>query len=331
MDMQKLSGERKAAMLMVLLGEELSDTLFSHLSKREVAKIAREVAEMGPIEHDAAQTILEEYYLRAIRAPKAQGGPDLARRILSKASISEEVVDQLVKEPAAHSDEALGPLLEAPPDILAQALEDEHPQTTALVLLHLPPARAAKLLSALPENRRGETVLRMAQVKVVRDEILDEVAASLHERLGRGAKPSSDEDGIARTATVLAAMARYESKLLLDGLEPDHPDHVALLRDNLYTFESLMEVDDRGIQELLRAVDSAKVALALTGVEEDLADKFLRNLSERAAGRLREEMELTEKSSKKEREEARKELLGLALQLEAEGKLNFAEVEDEDD
>lgn len=170
----------------------------------------------------------------------------------------------------------------------------------------------------------------MAQVKVVRDEILDEVAASLHERLGRGAKTSEDEDGIARTATVLGAMPRNESKLLLDGLEADHPDHVALLRDNLYTFESLRDVDDRGIQELLRAVDSAKVALALTGVEEDLADVFLRNLSERAAGRLKEEMELTEKATKKEREEARKEILGIALQLEAEGKIAFAQ-SDEDD
>lgn len=329
-DISKLSGERKAAILVVLLGEEVSGGLFEHMSKREVAKIAREVAELGPVEPEIGQRILEEYYLEAIQEPKVQGGPEMARRILSKASISEEIVDQLVKEPV-HSDDALGPLLEAPPDVLAEALGDEHPQTTALVLLHLPPQRAAKLLSALPEDKRGETVLRMAEVKAVRDEILDDVAASLHERLGQAGKSKGDEGGILRTAEVLGAMPRNESKLLLEELEPDHPDHVQELRDNLYTFDSLIGVDDRGIQELLRAVDSSKIALALDGAEENLMDKFLGNLSERAAGRLREEMELNDKASKAEKEEAAKEILALALQLEADGKLVFQEPEEPSD
>lgn len=329
MDLAKLDNERKAAMLIVLLGEEASERMFAHLSKREIAKLAREIAELGPIEPEIGNAVLEEYYMRAVKAPKAQGGPDMARRLLASANIAEDLVDQLVHE-TNYSDEVLGPLLEAPPAMLAEALADEHPQTMALVLLQLPPARAGALLAALPDEKRCETVLRMADVRQVGDEIIDEVAASLSERLGKS-KGSGEEDGILRTAGVLGAMQRKITKAILDELEADHPDHAAQLRDNLYTFDSLIDVDEKGIQELLRAVDNQQIALALDDVEEELEQLFMNNLSERAASRLKEEMELNTKATKADKEAAQKEILTIAMQLEADGKLSFAEPESDDE
>ena len=302
-----LSGVQRAAILVVLLGEQATAQLFQHLSKREVAKIAREVADLGPIEPEIAQAVLEEYYLAALDAPVDQGGPEVARKILSQASISEEIVDQLITEPAAaQANDVLGPLLEAPPDVLARALQDEHPQTTALVLLQLPPRRAGLLLSALPEEARSETVLRMANVKTVRDEIIDQVATSLHERLSSAKRGQESQGSIARTATILGSMARAETKTLLEKLEPDHPEQVQELREQLYTFESLMDADDKGMQELMRQVDASRVGLALVGCEEEMISKFLDNLSERASKMLREEMEFLGTPHPKEQAEARK-------------------------
>lgn len=128
--LDQLTGEEKVAVLVAVLGDEVLQPMLKHLSQREVAKIARSVASLGPIADTLGQSVIEEYWKRAIQAPTAHGGPELARRILSQASISEELVDQLVQEPT-NTDEVLGPLLEAPPEVLAQALEDEHPQTTS--------------------------------------------------------------------------------------------------------------------------------------------------------------------------------------------------------
>lgn len=317
-----LSGERKAAILTVLLGQEAAGQMFRHLSKRDVAKIAREVSGLGPIETGLGQAVLEEYYLNAINAPSDRGGPEVARELLAQAAIDEEIVDKLIRSSEV-SDDVLGPLLETPAEILAQVLQDEHPQTAALVLLHLPPTGAAALLAALPEETRGETVLRMATLRQVRGEVLGEVATSLHERLKGTRQGGESQDGTARTVTVLERMSRAETKRLLDELEGDHPEQVQQLRDKLYTFESLMLADDRGMQELLRSVDSAKVAMAICGVDEALAERFLGNLSGRAGDMLREEIEFLGTPNPKEQKDARKEILDLALGLEADGNLIF--------
>ncbi len=326
----KLSGDTKAAILIVLLGEEVSGAMFKHLSRREVARIARKVAQLGPIDPTVAEDVLNEYYLAALQGPPDQGGPDIARRILAHASIPEEIADQFIGHDPDTQDEVLGPLLEAPPDVLAKALQDEHPQTTALVLLYLPAKRAAKLLRALPDEARTETVLRMVTLKHVRGEVLDEVATSLHERLS-AQKGQDAEDGLGRTSTVLASLDRSITKTLLDEMEKDHPDEAASLRDNLFTFESLITADDRGMQELLRSVDSSRLGLALAGVDDTLRDRFLGNLSERAAGMLKEEIEFMGKPAPKDQAEAQKEILDLALKLEADGNLVFQQIDGEEE
>jgi flagellar motor switch protein FliG len=326
-----MSGERKAAILVVMLGEQVSGELLKHLSRREVARIAREIAQLGPIDTAVADEVLREYYVNALEVPREQGGPDMARRILLQASISEEIADQLLggRDPEATEGGGLGPLLEAPPETLAHALADEHPQTSALVLLHLPPRRAAHLLRALPDDARAETVLRMATLRQVPGEVLGEVATSLQERLSRH-RTREERDGLERTAVVLANLPRVVTKAVLDELEGEHPDEVARLRSELFTFDSLRRADDRGMQELLRQLDSTRIAVALHGAEEPLQQRFLGNLSERAASMLKEEMEYLGTPAAPDVAAAQKEILDLALKMEAEDRLVFAEPGDDD-
>ena len=178
-----LPGPRKAAILFVLLGEETAGKLLRHLSRDQIGRVAREVAGLGPIDPRLAERVLGDYFVDAVRPETDRGGPEIARRILSRADLPLEQLDALLgrtKDPASRM---LGPVLDASPEMLARTLADEHPQTTALVLLHLPPARAARALAALPEAARSGTVLRMATMRRVRGDLLSDVAATIQERL----------------------------------------------------------------------------------------------------------------------------------------------------
>jgi flagellar motor switch protein FliG len=319
-----LSGERRAAILVLLLGEPVAAELLRHLSPHDAARIAREIAATGPIEADLAQEVLQQFYVEALRPPQERGGTDVARRILSQAQVADEIVDQVLggePEPVT----ALGPLLDAPLDALTRSLEEEHPQTAALVLLHLPPRRAAQALRALPQALQAETVLRMTTLREVRREVVGLVATTLQLRMSEHrVQPASGVGGLERTATILAGLARADVKRLLDELAPEHPEEAERLRGRLFTFESLVAADDRGLQEVLRNVDTSKLGLALVGAEPELAARFFKNLSERAVAVLKEEMEFLRTPDPVEQAAARKAILDWALKLEADGKLTFA-------
>lgn len=324
-----LTGLQKAAVLVVLLGEEATAPLVPHLSQREVARLAQEVAALGQIDREVARDVLEQYYAKALEGPPDAGGPEVARKILAQAHIDESLVDRLVRgNEKNENDSTLGPLLEAPTEVLARVLREEHPQTMALVLLYLPAKRAAELLSALPEEARSETVLRMATLRQVRGEMLGEVAASLKERVSN-LRGQDTGDGMDRTVEVLTKMARAEIKRVLETMEEDHPEQVAAMRERIFTFESLLHADDRGMQELLRAIDSSKLGVALVGADAALQDRFLGNLSTRAASMLREEMEFLGTPKESEQQEARKAILDQALELETQGSLVFETPDDD--
>ncbi len=325
----QLAGPRKAAVLMVLMGEEVAAKLMRHLQEDEIAAITREVASLEVIPPEVAQQVLEAYFLDAVRPPEDRGGPEVAERILAKLALPEALRRRWLRGDTGELVEALGPLLESPPRALAKALEEEHPQTRALVVLHLPPRRGAAVLRALPEAARAETVLRMSALRRVREEVLGEVAASLRERLGGAEAPGAEEEASGqsteRTVEILRRMPRAEVRDLLAALESVDPERAEALRRKLFTFESLVQADDRGIQELLRKVETKTLAVALQGAGETLTGKFLKNLSERAAGMLREEMEYSAKARPADIESTRQAILKQALELEQEDKLRFEE------
>lgn len=323
-----LTGPRKAAILMVLLGEEVAAKLFRHLSREEMAAVAREVAALDDIEEELSRQIIEEYVAQALRPGADRGGVELARKLLAGAQVPEQEQHELLGLQAELARQVLGPLADADPAVLAPTLEGEHPQTAALVLLHLPASRAARVLEKLGEESRSKIVLRMVALRRVSGELVGEVASSLVDRL-HDREPDEDEEAGAssldRTAEILQNLKRSDARQLLDQLEGDDPESAGILHERVYSFETLLLADDRGIQELLRQVETRTLALALHEAEEALARKFLDNLSERAAGMLREEMELTGTVRPQDQEKARREILDTALKLEQEDRLVFEE------
>ena len=329
--MSELPGPRKAAILVVLLGDEVGGKLLRHLPREQVALVAREIASLGPIEPELAKQILDDYFVDAIRPAVEQGGPDRARRMLLRADLPEDQVTRLLAGEATNVSSLLAPLLQASPPLLARAMAEEHPQTIALVLLHLRPERAAKTLVALPEAVRAETVRRMASMRRVRAEVIGDVASSLKERLdvGDAGEDSEGPDGLERAAALLSSLSRTETRKLLEDIERDDPDRASALRSRVFTFESLVLADDRGIQELLRQVETKTLAVALAGAEESIQKKILGNLSERAGSMLKDEIEYVGKVRPDDQTAARKEVLAAAQKLEEEGRLTFEEPSDD--
>ena len=328
-----LPGPRKVAILMVLLGQEVAGPLLQRLPREFVAEIAGEVSRIGAIEPELAQSVLEDYFVDAIRPIPPRGGAELAAQLLASASIPEAARHEILgTSPPDPAKELLAPLLDAPAEVLTSVLADEHPQTVALVLLTLRPDRAAKVLEGMPEETRSGAVKRMSVLRTVRGEVLDAVAASLQERLGTTELPSGDGgDPLERTAAVLQQMKRNEVRALLEALEETDPERATKLREMVYTFDSLLFADDRGIQELLRMVESKTLALALREAEPSLREKFIGNLSERAGAMLQEEIEFLGTVRPSDRQMAEREIVDQALKLEQEEKLVFNEPGEEGD
>jgi flagellar motor switch protein FliG len=332
-ELENLSGTRKAAILVTVLGVEGAGPLLQHLPQRAVSQIIAEVARLDVVEPETAQAVLESYFVEAMRPARHRGGRQVAQRLLASVELPQEAAPQLPPDESAASDSLLAPLLEANPNVLASVLAGEHAQTGALVLLNLKPAKAGLVLKSLPDEKRIELLRRMAEMRQVRGEVLGEVAESLKERL-RDSGDGEDAEGagsLERTAEVLRAMPRAAARALLDQLAADDPERAARLREMVNTFDSLMLANDRGIQELLRATETKTLAIALHGEEQAIVDKFFSNLSERARGMLEEEIELLESVREEDKQAAHQEIMEQALRLEQEDRLSFAEPADDGD
>ena len=327
-DLDQTSPARKATVLMVLLGPDTAGQLLSNLPRETVGRITTEVTMLNEIPEELAQGVLEEYFVDVLRPERYRGGIDAAREMLAGASIPEQEQREWlpVERVAVGCPEVFAPLIEAAPESLAGALTDEHPQTVALVLLNLMPAKAAAVLGKMSDEQRSATIQRMTALQPVEGGILDEVAASLQERLQDPPATESEElDGMSRTAAVLQEMSRSDIRTMLDEVEKVDEEKAQMLRAMVNTFDMLVLANDRGIQELLRGVETKTLVLALKDEEPALLNKFLSNLSERAASMFREELEYLTEVRENDKKNAQNEIMATALELERDDKLTFQE------
>ena len=331
-------GPRKAAVLMVLLGEETSSRIMQHFDESEIVAIGREVAGLGEIPPPLASSVLEEYRRRIMSHRDAgEGGIAAARRMLSKTLAPDKAaaLDEILGSagdrgrgrdgaPEGAVQGLFGSLVGVKDVELAQALELEHPQTAALVLLHLEPARAAAVLAAMNEETQAGITARLARLSAVSPEVTKEVSDALAARFESARIAGVEEaDGIGSAAEVLKMMDRSKSRSILSRLEAVDAEYAEKLRSRVYTFEMLLLLNDRGIQEILKGVDSKQLGLALKGATPEVGEKFFKNMSTRAAEMVKDEMEFLGAAKVRDVEQAQKDILDKALKLEEEGVIAF--------
>jgi flagellar motor switch protein FliG len=319
------TGLHKAAILLVLLGEEIASNIYRHLPEGDVERLTRRIAELEHFKPETAVSVLEEYHrLSLTQGYLAEGGPEYAEKLLVKAfgeTGAQRLLEQ-VKRTMEQSAVHLESLQETDPQQLAKFLELEHPQTIALILAHLRARQASHLLLRLPEEVRAETVKRLAQLRQFSPEVAQKVALALNKHLeSLGEQSRRAYAGFKGAADMLNQLEPIASKAILESIEKDDPKMALGIRNLMFTFEDLLGVPELGIRELLGQLDKKILALALRGAGEELKNMIFKSMSSRAVEMLKEDMEILGAVRSKDVNNAQREIVEVARRLEAEGKL----------
>jgi flagellar motor switch protein FliG len=320
-----IPGLRKAAILMVALGDELAKTLFLSLSEADVRRVTDEITRLGEIPAQQLTQVMVEFYgLLETQQYMVRGGPEYALKLLTEAfglSKAEELLAQ-VKKVRERSNGDMAMLQKMDPQHLSKFLETENPQTIALVLAHLDAKRGSVVLMSLQGQMRVEVVRRLAEMRQFSPEMAQTVALVLHKRMeGAGSGGRKSYSGVTAVAELLNRLDQMESKGILEEIEHDQPQLAIGIRNLMFTFEDLVTVPPESIREFVAAADKKVLAMALKGGRDNVKSHLFKAMSSRAVEMLKEDMEVMGPVRLKEVSQAQQELLTLARQLESEGRM----------
>lgn len=319
------SGVRKAAILLVAIGEDLAKEILRALPEPDVQRLTEELAELRGITPDLSGEVLEEFWeLLETQNFMVHGGLDYASRLLIDTFGKERADDllMLVRRSQEAAQGNLAQLQRTDPQQLGKLLDAEHPQTIALVLAHLDPKRASMVLDNLSEEHKVVSIQRLAEMRQFSPEMAQKVAHILHRRLeSMGDTARKSYSGFKAVADLLNRLNAEEAKKILESIEEGQPELALGIRNLMFTFDDLVTVPSAAIREIVGGVDKKQLALALRGANEELRAQIFKAMSSRAVEMLKEDMEVLGPVRSREVAQAQQEILNLARRLEAEGKL----------
>lgn len=320
-----IPGLRKAAILMVAVGDELAKTLFQGLSENDVRRVTDEITRLGDVPPSLLNQVLTEFYgLLETQQYVVRGGPDYALRILTEAfgaTRAEELLAQ-VKKIRERSSGDMAMLQNMDAQHLSKFLENEHSQTVALVLAHLDAKRGSTVLMNLQGEMRVDVVRRLAEMRQFSPEMAQTVAMALHKRMEKmGSSGRKSYSGFKAVAELLNRLDQVESKNILEEIEQNEPKVAMGIRELMFTFEDLLTVPSDSIREFVAEADKKTLAVALKGGKDNIRAHLFRAMSSRAVEMLKEDMEVMGPVRMRDVYAAQQELLALARQLEAEGRM----------
>ncbi len=317
-------GVRKAAVLLIQLGRDRAASVLSHLSESEVEAVSAEIARLESISGAETESVLTEFRdMMIARAHIAQGGLAFAQQILEGSLGADRASEIISRLNAAAVQMPFQFLHRADPSQLRSFIMDEHPQVIALVLAHMTPDKASLLLSGLAAETQAEVAHRIAVMDRTTPDIVRAVEATLERRLSSMLQPNemSQVGGLDPLVDIINRSDRSTERQIVEGLEALDPALADAVKSRMFMFEDIVTIEDRSIQLVLREVDTAALALALKGVAENVRDKITRNLSERAATNLIEEVELLGSVRLSQVEEAQQTIIRTIRSLEEQGQI----------
>jgi flagellar motor switch protein FliG len=323
----QMSGMRKAATLLILLGEEHSAGILREFNETEVQDIAREIARIDSLDTEQTESTLEEFYQMVMGHDfVVRGGLDYAKRMLVKAfgpeagkKISDRLI-MLVGGEYVHLDV----IQKADPQQLARFIHNEHPQTIALVLSHLNAAAAAGLLSSLPPELRPEVALRMANLDEITPEIVNKIAKVIGDKLKMVGQFSRESYGGARAvAELFNQLDAGTSEQILGVIEAQNPTLVATVRQMMFVFEDLLTIDVNQMKEITSRVDRKILTCALKGTSGKLREHFFATMSARGVEMIKDDIEAMGPVKIKDVEAAQQQVIATVRQLETDGVISL--------
>jgi flagellar motor switch protein FliG len=323
----QITGIRKAAILTVVLGEELGPEVLKLMDEDEVEAIGREVAKMQGISGEQAESVLEECYQMVLAHDYVlKGGIDYARKLLISAygpDHARKMLDRLMKT-LGNEVANFDALQKADPQQLAKFIHNEHPQTIALVLSHLNSSQAAGLLFSLPVELRADVSLRMANLDQISPEIISKIASIIGQKLKALGEVSRESyGGVRAVAEMFNRLDSSSSKEILENIEQTDSFLVETIRHLMFVFEDLLLLDQNGLKEVLAKIDRKLVTVALKGTSDQLRDHFMSSMSQRGAEMLKEDMDALGPIKIKEVEGAQQQIIAVVRQLESDGTISL--------
>ena len=289
----EMTGARRGAILLLSLDEDSAAEVFKFLSSREVQEISQEMAKLGQVSHQEMAAVLRDFYEEAEQFTAINlHSSDHIRAVLTKA-LGSERASSLIEDILETSNTASGidslNLMEA--SMVAEMIRDEHPQIIATILVHLERSQAADILELFGDKQREDVMLRIATFSGVQPAALQELTEVLSSMLDGTNLKRSKMGGVRTAAEILNLMNSSQEEQVIEVVRAHSEDLAQRIIDEMFLFENLLDIDDRGIQMILREVETNSLVIALRGAEEALVDKFTRNMSQRAAQLMLEDME----------------------------------------
>ena len=320
---EQLSGLQKAAILLIALGPEKSATVFKHLKEEEIEDLTLEIANTRSISPQVKEGVINEFYEICLAQQYiAEGGIGYAKDLLEKALGSDKALDVIGKLTASLQVKPFEFVRKTDATQLLSFIQDEHPQTIALILSYLSAGQAALIISALPPERQADVAKRIATMDRTSPDVIKEVERVLESKLANLVNQDyTIIGGVDQVVEILNSTDRGTEKHIMEILEIEDPELADNIRKKMFVFEDILLLDDRSIQRVLRDVDNNDLELSLKGTNEEVQNAIFNNLSKRLAQMIKEDMEFMGPVRMKDVEEAQQKIVNIIRKLEESGEI----------
>lgn len=323
---KEMDGVEKAATLLIALGPEKSAQIFKHLKEEEIEQLTLEIANTSSVSPQTKEMVLNEFYEICLAQQYiAEGGIGYAKELLEKALGEEKAKNVIGKLTASLQVRPFEFIRKTDPSQLLNFIQDEHPQTIALILSYLPPSQSSLVISSLPPEKQADVAKRIAQMDRTSPDVIKQVEKVLERKLSSLVNQDyTIVGGVDAIVSILNSVDRGTEKHIMETLEVEEPELADEIRKKMFVFEDILSLDDRSIQRVLRDVDNNDLAIALKGSNEDVQNIIFNNLSKRLAVMIKEDMDFMGPVRLKDVEEAQQKIVNIIRKLEDSGEIVIA-------
>ncbi|AEJ40560.1 flagellar motor switching and energizing component [Sulfobacillus acidophilus TPY] len=330
--MEKMTGARKAAILLLTVGAEEAANILRYLGRTEVEAITVEIAKLKRVDPKLQEEILQEFFhLSQAERQIAEGGADLARQMLERAFDGQRAGEIMYRLRNFLQKRPFEILRKVDASQILQLVQGEHPQTIAVILSHTDPAVSAQVLSALPAEVQADVARRIAVMGRAAPEVIKDIESLIEQKLADlAADEAGGGGGLNIIVPILNNSERSAERQIMARLEEYDPELAESIRNRMFVFENIVQLDDRAVQKILRRVDNKTLAVALKGAPSDVSNKIFKNLSSKAAELLRDDIAVLGPVRIRDVENAQRDIVNIIRQLEDQGEIVISRGDQDD-
>jgi flagellar motor switch protein FliG len=323
---KELSGKEKAAILVISLGPDVAAQVYKHLSEEEIERLTLQISQVRKVDSNLKEEIITQFHQLALAQDYiTQGGIGYAKTVLEKAMGKDEAMQIINRLTSTLQVRPFDFARKADPGQILNFIQNEHPQTIALILAYLDSAQAGQILSELPQETQADIAKRIALMDRTSPEVINEVEQILERKLSATVTQDfTQAGGIEAVVEVLNGVDRSTERTILDALEIQDPELAEEIKKRMFVFEDIVTLDNRAIQRVIREVQNEDLLLALRASSEEVKDVMFKNMSQRMAENFKEEMEFMGPVRLRDVEEAQSRIVGTIRRLEEAGELVIA-------